>query len=62
MSLPDCVYFKVPSYSVKVLFHAEAFDDVMTFKYLMLKFDYIKNENSFQSEIKPFFLVSKLPF
>ena len=37
------------------MFHAEAFDDVMTFEYLKkFKLDYPKNENSFRSEIKNF--------
>ena len=42
------------------VFHAQAFDDIMTFEYLKLKFDYVKNEKSFQSEIKTFFLVSQV--
>ena len=55
------------------VFHAWAFDDVMTFGYQdfstpllcgryksmvpKLKFDYLKNEKSFRSEIKIFFFV-----
>ena len=33
------------------VFHAEAFDDVMT-----SKFDYLKNEKSFRSEVKYIFV------
>ena len=43
------------------MFHASAFDDVMIFEYLKcLKVDYLKNEKSFQSEIKSIFLVSQV--
>ena len=38
------------------VFHAWAFDDVMTFEY----FYYLKNEKNFRSEIKTFFLVSQV--
>ena len=45
------------------MFNAKAFDYVMTFKYqIKLKFDYSKNEKNFRSEIKTFFLASKVLF
>ena len=43
ISLSDCVYFS--SYSVKyVLFHAWAFDGIMTFEYLKSKNSIISKE------------------
>ena len=43
------------------VFHAWAFDDVMIFEYAkMFKFDYLKNEKSFRSEVKSIFLVSQM--
>ena len=40
------------------LLHAYAFDDVMKFK--ILKFEYLKNNKSFQCEKTPFSLVLKV--
>ena len=58
--MPDCVYF--PTCSIMCfVFHDWAFDDVMIFEYLKkVKFDYLKIEKSFRSEIKNIFLVSQV--
>ena len=43
-----------------LLFHADAFDDVMKFN--VLKFEYLKNETSFWSKIKNIFSCYKSAF
>ena len=67
MNLPNfitrlCLLSKLFS-KMCFVFNAKAFDDVMTLKYLknyLIISDYLKNEKSFRSEIKTFFLVSKV--
>ena len=45
------------------LFYAEAFDNIMkTWTSKILQFDFLKNEKSFWSEIKKFFLVLQVLF
>ena len=54
--LPNCVYF------LCFMFHTWVYDDIVTSKISeKLKFDYLKTEESFQSEIKNIFLVSHVP-
>ena len=53
MSLPDCVYF--PIYSVKCVSWQGIWWCHKIWIFVKLKFDYLKNEKSFQSEIKNLF-------